>query len=199
MNRLSAVIVVLWCAISVSAAADTPPSPNVASKKTDAAAAFEKAAALGPQHRLLAQIAGNWAVTQSIWTGTNSAPKIDRGNATFAMVIGGRHLRQELRITSSAKPFEGLGYIGYDNLSGDYYSSWMDVNFTGVILVRGTYDADSKTYTFVGDMADPANDGSTTRLREVLHVVDADHFTYEYYETRGSEEALAVRLEYTRS
>ena len=36
-------------------------------------------------------------------------------------------------------------------------------------------------------------------LREVMHLIDADHFTYDYYEARDGKEALAVRLEYSRT
>ena len=47
-------------------------------------------------------------------------------------------------------------------------------------------------------MADPARKG-TIQVREVLRVADADHFTYEYFERHGgADEALTVRLEYSR-
>ena len=72
------------------------------------------------------------------------------------MVLGGRHLRQDLWIDSADKPFEALGYIGYDNLAGRYYSSWRDINFTGVIMAQGDYDAASRTYTFLGTLPGPA-------------------------------------------
>jgi hypothetical protein len=159
---------------------------------------FEKAGAVGTQHQRLAEIAGNWAVTQYMWTAPNSAPKVDNGSATYAMVLGGRHLRQILRINSMDKAFEALGYIGYDNVAGDYYSSWMDINFTGMILAHGEYDAASKAYTFNGSMADPANGGAALPLRAVLRTADRNHLTYDFYETRNGTEALAVRLEYTR-
>ena len=110
------------------------------------------ATAIGPQYAQLARLAGHWTVQQSMWTAADAPPVIDRGSATYAMVLGGRHLRQELRI-ASGKPFEGLGYIGYDDVTGKYYSSWMDTNFAGIILAHGTYDPASRTYQFVGEMA----------------------------------------------
>jgi hypothetical protein len=113
------------------------------------------------------------------------------------MVLGGRHLRQDLRIDSAVKPFEALGYIGYDNLAGRYYSSWMDINFTGVIMAYGDYDAASHTYTFLGTLPGPAA-SEPVPLRGELKVVDANHFVYDFYERHDGTEALAVRLDYLR-
>lgn len=112
------------------------------------------------------------------------------------MVLGSRHLRQDLRI-ASAEPFEGLGYIGYDDAAGRYDSSWMDTNFAGMIVAHGNYDAASRTYTFTGAMA--GKDGQPIPTREVMHIADHDHFVCQFYETRHGKEALAVSLEYTRA
>lgn len=142
-----------------------------------------------------AQLAGHWSVQQSMWTTPGASPVVDHGTATYALVLGGRDLRQDLRIASS-KPFEGLGYIGQDGVAGSYFSSWMDTNFSGMILAHGSYDAASRTYTFTGEMA--GSDGSPVPVREVMRIADSDHFVYEYYETRNGKEALAVSLQYTR-
>jgi len=143
----------------------------------------------------LAGLAGHWVVRQSMWLDAGSAPVVDHGTADLKMVLGGSHLRQDLRIASS-KPFEGLGYIGYDDATGKYDSSWMDTNFAGMIVAHGDFDAASRTYTFTGAMA--GKDGTPIPVREVMRVDDDDHFVYQYYETRHGKEALAVSLEYTR-
>lgn len=152
--------------------------------------------ALGPQSRVLEGLTGRWSVRQSLWTDPAKPPAIDRGMATFTPILAGHHLRQELRVDSD-KPFEGLGYLGYDQFSGDYGSLWMDVNFKGVIVAHGGYDAAAKTFTFLGQGPDAK--GATIPLREVLRIQDADHFTYEYFERHGGKEDLAVRLEYARA
>ena len=178
-------------------AASTAPAKTTTTMAEESAAAFDKAGVVGLQHRRLAELVGTWKVTQSFWTTGNPAPKIDTGSATYAMVLGGRHLRQDLQIDSPDKTFEALGYIGYDNMAGRYYSSWMDINFTGLILSYGDYDAASHTYTFLGTLPGPAT-GKTIPLRAELKVLDTNHFTYDFYERHDGNEALAVRLEYTR-
>ncbi|WP_019465130.1 DUF1579 family protein [Dyella japonica] len=151
-----------------------------------------------PEHARLAAITGRWTVTQSLWEKPGQAPRVDHGTAHFSMVLDGRHLRQELHIDGPGKPFDGLGYIGYDNATGQYFSTWMDINFPGMVLAQGSFDPVSAVYTFKGSMADAGKPGARIPLREVLHVIDDKHFTYEYYEDHGAGEALTVRLEYAR-
>ncbi|HWT51581.1 MAG TPA: DUF1579 family protein [Caulobacter sp.] len=150
------------------------------------------------QHAALARLAGHWNVSQTYWTDPGAKPVVDPGEADFAMVLQGRHLRQTLRIASKEKPFEGLGYIGYDTAAKTFFSTWMDVNFTGFIVAKGDYDPTARRYTFVGAVPDPARPGATAPLREVMTVQDEDHFTYDYFETREGREFQAVRLEYAR-
>ena len=54
------------------------------------------------------------------------------------------------------KPFEGIGYTGYDNVNGKYYSSWIDSSSTGMFVSQGGYDPASKSYVFKGEFADAA-------------------------------------------
>jgi hypothetical protein len=43
-----------------------------------------------------------------------------------------------------------------------------------------------------------APEGDPVPVREVLTIIDADHFRYEFFETHGGTEAIGVRLEYAR-
>lgn len=193
----SLIALLLTLAAWQAQAASTAPTKTTTTTADESAAAFEKAGIAGLQHQRLAELVGAWKVTQSFWTAGNSTPRIDTGSATYAMVLGGRHLRQDLHINSPDKAFEALGYIGYDNMMGRYYSSWMDVNFTGLIIAYGDYDAASHIYTFLGTLPGPAA-SKTIPLRAELKIIDANHFTYDFYERHDGNEALAVRLEYTR-
>ena len=166
-----------------------------------AAAMFATLATAAPvdaEHATLARLAGHWSVKQTLWTAPGQPPAIDQGDADFTMVLDGRHLRQDLHIAAKDKPFEGLGYIGYDTAAKAYFSTWMDVNFTGFIVAKGDYDAAARRYTFRGQVPDSAHPGATIALREVMSVRDDDHFTYAYFETHDGQEAQAVQLEYTR-
>lgn len=150
---------------------------------------------LDPQHSALAHLAGAWTVQQSLWLGDATAPKIDSGQADFTVVLN-HQLQQSLHINDGTH-FEGLGYIGFDNASVQYFSTWMDVNFPGIVVAYGDFDPTANTYVLKGSMS--SSTGNPVPVREVMTVADPDHFRYEYYETHAGKEALTVRLDYTRS
>lgn len=156
------------------------------------------AAPLDAEHAALARLTGHWSVKQTLWTTPGAPPAIDQGDADFSMVLEGRHLRQNLRIAAKDKPFQGLGYIGYDTGAKRFFSTWMDVNFTGFVVAEGDYDAAAKRYVFKGTAPNSARPGTTMALREVMSIQDNDHFSYDYFETQDGKETQAVRLEYTR-
>jgi hypothetical protein len=178
--------------IAVALVAGGAPLCVVAAAET---AALAPAAAHDAAARRLDWLAGRWSVRQSFWTDPAKAPAVDTGTAVFARVLEGRHLRQELRI-DAAKPFHGLGYLGYDEAAGRYDSLWMDVNFGGLVLARGDCRADGRSCTFLGAMS--GAHGATVPVREVMEATDADHFSYAYYERHDGREALTVKLDYTR-
>jgi hypothetical protein len=154
------------------------------------------ASKLDPQHEALAGLVGQWSVRQSFWSMPGRLPKIDQGSADFSMVLKRQHLRQVLRIADGTG-FEGLGYMGYDNNSGQFFSTWMDVNFPGLVVARGAFDPRSRSYVLHGNMSG-SEPGTSIPVREVMTMIDRNHFTYEYYETRRGSESLAVKLEYSR-
>ena len=153
-------------------------------------------ATLDAQHSALANLAGAWSVQQSLWLDGATTPKVDPGHADFATILNGRQLQQSLHINDGTN-FQGLGYIGFDNASGHYFSTWMDVNFPGIVVAYGDFDPAAKTYVFKGSMSS-STPGVTVPVREVMTVTDPDHFRYDYYETHDGKEALTVRLDYTR-
>jgi hypothetical protein len=148
-----------------------------------------------PEHRMLATLVGDWAVKQSLWTTGNAAPKVDAGRATFSLVLDGHELQQKLTIDDGTG-FEGLGYLGFDQVARQFFSTWMDVNFTGIVVAEGAFDPATRTYVLRGSMS--AQGGKRIPVREVITVDGPDHFSYAYFETHGGNEALAVKLDYKR-
>jgi hypothetical protein len=151
--------------------------------------------AVSVEHARLARLAGLWNVKQSLWLKPGEEPQMDTGTAEFTTVLGGRALRQELRISSST-PFQGIGFTGYDTLTRTYFTSWMDMNFTDLLVLRGTRDEVADTWRFSGSMS--GADGTAIPTQQELRIVDEDHFIVRYFETRQGSEALVVELDYSR-
>ncbi|QSX74032.1 DUF1579 domain-containing protein [Lysobacter arenosi] len=160
--------------------------------------AWEAAAKPGEQHKQLAAMVGKWTTKQTMWMDPTAPPLTETGSATNTLVLGDRHIRQDFRSKWMGQPFEGVGFIGYDNVIGKYYSTWMDSGSTGIFVSHGDYDPATKTYTYLGEMADPASKGVKIPVRQVVRVVDNDHQVFEMFETRGGKEAKTMQIDYTR-
>lgn len=173
-------------------------APQLTAEQQAMMQAWEKAGQPGEQHRQLAGMVGEWTTKQTMWMDPQQPPMVQAGSATGTMVLGGRHVRQDYRGEFMGAPFEGLAYTGYDNVTGKYYSSWMDSGSTGLFVSYGDYDPATRSYTFTGEMADPSAGGAKIPVRQVIRVVDNDHHVFDMYETRGGKEAQTMKIEYTR-
>jgi hypothetical protein len=61
-------------------------------------------------------------------------------------------------------PFTGHGMTGYDNVTGKYWSTWMDSMSTGLMVSEGSCDDGGKNCTFTGSYNDPIRGEVTLRM-----------------------------------
>jgi len=116
--------------------------------------AYMKAGMPGAPHQALASTAGNYDLKIRSWQAAGTPPMEETGTATRAMALDGRVLVEELSSSTMGTPFTGHGMMGYDNVTGKYWSTWNDTMSTGLMLSEGTCDA-QKTCTFTGHWNDP--------------------------------------------
>ncbi|OLE67158.1 MAG: hypothetical protein AUG09_03905 [Acidobacteria bacterium 13_1_20CM_2_68_7] len=117
--------------------------------------AYMKAGTPGAPHQALASAAGNYDLRVKSWHQPGSPAMEDTGTATRTMALDGRVLVEEVTSTMMGSPFTGHGMMGYDNVTGKYWSTWNDTMSTGLMLSEGTCDAQMKTCTFTGHWNDP--------------------------------------------
>lgn len=196
--QISLLMLALFAALPSAAQDKAAKAPQLTAEQQAMMQAWEKASKPGEQHKQLAAMVGKWSTKQTMWMDPKTPPMTETGTATNTLVLGGRHLRQDFRSQWMGQPFEGVGFTGYDNVTGKYYSTWMDSGSTGLFVSHGDYDAATKTYTYTGEMADPASNGAMIPVRQVVRVFDNDHQVFEMYETRGGKEARTMQIEYAR-
>jgi hypothetical protein len=121
--------------------------------------AYMKAGTPGPQHQQLASTAGSYDMKVKGWHDPKQPPSEDTGTATRTMSLDGRVLVEEVTSTMMGMPFNGHGMMGYDNVSGKYWSTWNDSMSTGLMVSQGTCDPTGKTCTFTGTWNDPVKKG----------------------------------------
>ena len=151
-------------------------------------------------HKIFESLAGRWKHTIRWWTAPNTDPEISEGTNTNTLILGGRYLEQEAQGTAMGQSFEGRGISGFDNLTHEYQSVWIDNMGTGMMNSVGKYDAPTKTLTEQGTMDDCVTGDSKSPFRSVMKWADDKHYTYEMY-TRAPDgkEFRSMEILYERA
>jgi hypothetical protein len=125
----------------------TPPAPSV-------------------EHRVLAKDVGTWDA-EVVAHIPGGPPQRSTGVSEGRLACGGRWLILDYR--SEGSDFEGHGVYGYDPQKQKYVGTWVDTMRTSLVTMEGTWDAEKRTMTFVGEAPTPQG---TMRWRETTESVD---------------------------
>ncbi len=135
-------------------------------------AAMTKAMTPGPEHAGLAAMAGSWEFSGSFWTAPDQPPIASTGAAERTMILGGRVMVERVTSEFMGAPFEGMGMTGYDNVSGKYWSTWIDNMNTGVMTATGSCENNSCEYTSTA--SDPMTGQTATGRMISAHEADRE-------------------------
>jgi hypothetical protein len=69
---------------------------------------------------------------------------------------------------------------------------------TSIMLMTGSYDPTTMTFTYKGDMDDMMKPGTKVGVRQTVKVLSGDSHFMEWYETRGGKEIRTMEIAYTR-
>jgi hypothetical protein len=191
MNARPSVAFLLATGLLLTAAAQAAPPTDAESQ------AWAKAGTPGPQHARLAELAGTWHYSLTIWGHPGDEPVRAGGTSRKTMILGGRFLQDETTGESFGMPFHGLGLIGHDNVEDRLVSTWTDNMGTGLLMVTGAF-ADDGSMILRGSVLDPVT-REHDAIRMVTRFLDRDHHVFESYVTPpGGSEHLQMRCEYAR-
>ena len=194
-------VLTLAGALAVAAAAanaEDGKQPAMSKDQQAMMEAMQKAGEVRPEHKQLEYFVGDWDATTSMFMDPKAPPQKSEGKAHNETMFGGRYLRMKFDGSFEGQPFSGEGYFGFDNIKGKYFNTWADSMTTGFWLAEGKYDAATKSYTFHGSTPDPVHPGKQLAVRQVVHVVDPTHYTFEWYETHGGKEGKMMQIDYTK-
>ncbi|MGE3666385.1 MAG: DUF1579 family protein [Steroidobacteraceae bacterium] len=157
---------ILWaagvsCCLAPAFADEGAKAPKLTPAQQAEMEAYEKAGRPGAPHAALAATAGSYDLALRSWQEPGGDPMKEAGTATRRMILDGRVLVEAVDATMMGQPFTGHAMMGHDNVSGDYWSTWMDSMSTGLMVSRGNCDA-AGTCTFTGSWNDPVRKGPVT-------------------------------------
>jgi hypothetical protein len=160
----------------------------------------------GENHKLLADLAGNWTYTVKMWMDPAAKPQESKGTSTRKAIMDGRYyIAEHTGKFQMPGPdgkmkdmnFKGMAIEGYDNVKKKFVSAWVDNMSTMIMNSEGTYDAATKTFNYNAECE--MMPGKMTKIREVIKVVDKDHHTFEWYDNSHGPEAKTMEISYTRA
>lgn len=159
--------------------------------------AYMKAGQPGSQHRQLASTAGMYELKVRSWHEPGTPPMESGGTATRTMILDGRVLVEDVESTMMGAPFTGHGMTGYDNVTGKYWSTWVDSMSTGMMVSEGECDADN-VCQFTGTYQDPVKGGPVT-IRMMTRWTSPTSELFEMWGPgRDGKEMKMMEISYTK-
>jgi hypothetical protein len=160
--------------------------------------AWNEAAAVGKEHKVLSKAAGSWSYTSTWWENETDAPSVSKGKSKMKMILGGRFLQQDMAGSVMGKPFEGVGLIGFDNLQEGYDVVWLDNIGTGILRSTASYDENTKVLTEVGKFSDPMSAEKVSNYTAQWKFVDSNNMTYTMYLDHNGKLMKRMEVVYKR-
>ena len=142
-------------------------------------AAATRQPAVQPARSLLHQLVGRWRF--AIWfAGNFDGPPDASGTRTIEALYDDLRLQWSEQLDSSASKSQGV--LGFDPRSGEFYSSAVYSEGSGVELLSGTLNLAEPLVTFTPVSAPPGGSAPSSARRLVesftLTLIDQDHFTW---------------------
>ncbi len=160
--------------------------------------AMMKAMAPGEHHQHLARFAGKFEYTSKMWMAPGAPPMESKGMSDAEMVMGGRYLQDVVTGDAMGMTFEGMGWTGFDNLTGEYTVAWIDNMGTGIMRGSGKCSAGGTVITLEGSFMAPGVP-EPLPFKQVVTLVDDDHHKMEWYmPSEEGEMFKTMELQYTR-
>lgn len=156
--------------------------------------AMEASMTPGSEHGMLADSVGTWNLSMTFWMDPNAPPQTSTGTAERRMILGGRVLEERVTAETMGMAFEGIGYTGYDNVTGEWWSTWMDNMGTGLMMMKGSVDEETHTATWKGEMSDPMAGGKTP-MKIVVEHEGPDKEVSEFYGPAPEGEGMIKTME----
>ncbi len=135
----------------------------------------------GAAHDRLSPYVGNFKHTVRFWKDSHSAPELSFGTNDNRFIFGGRYFVQRMQGSVRGEAFEGMGITAFDNVRGEYISTWYDSSTTGVMIATGNWSEKNRTIVERGTMTDFNTGKKNVAFRGVWQFIDPDHYTYEMY------------------
>lgn len=195
-------VVFVGAMIAIPARVVSQDKKKAAEPKEEMMSAWMKAAEPGEHHEHLKPLVGRWNLRVQ-WRMTPEAEWTEeKATSEFQWIMGGRFLMEKVKGTMEpgmeGTPFEGLGFLGYDNLRKKHTTMWIDNMTTATSISYGTCDSSRKVMTLVGDGIDHMT-RQPRKEKSILRIINNDKLVVEMYVPGpDGKEFKSMEITYTR-
>lgn len=173
-------ILAISCIAASSVFAAEKEGSKMDPKMAEMMKSFHEAATPGAEHDLLKGLVGKWKVSTKSWQSEDAKPEETTGTSVFKALLGGRFFQQDYKGKMMGQPYEGIGMMGYNNLTKKFESSWYDTMSTAAMTFEGSFDAKTKTLSESGEFQCPVRK-STQKMRSEMKMLDKDNMTFALF------------------
>jgi hypothetical protein len=168
---------------------------------TDAALvkALEGALTPGAGQARLDPMVGTFDVKIRTWLSPNAAPVESHGSCVNVWVLGHRYIQSMLAAKVMGEPFDGIGYVAYDNVGKTYQMAWMDGGSTAMTLYQGGFDGATKAATMKASVLNPVTAKPTPLELRLSILPNGDHVSELWGQGAGTTLFKMMELRYTRT
>jgi hypothetical protein len=150
---------------------------------TRQAGAQDQAQAPVPQpseeHKLLQKDVGTWDAEITLFPGAGAEPVKSKGSEKCELLMGGMWLVSRFEGEMAGMKFAGAGTFGYDPTEKKYVGTWADSMSPHLMIIKGDYDAATKTMTSTGEGKEPT--GQAFQAKLISRYLDDGTRTFEMH------------------
>ena len=154
----------------------------------------------GKMHEHLAKGVGVWHGKTTMWMVPGGKPMKSDCTSTVTSIMDGRFMKCEMTGEMPGMgPYNGLGIYGFDNVSQQFVSAWIDNHGTGVMNGVGKLSPNGDTMTWKHAFNCPITKKPTV-MREVETITGPNTKTLEMFgaEPKSGKEFKMMSIERTR-
>lgn len=162
--------------------------------------AWQKAMTPGEGQKKLAPLVGTFETKVRTWMDPDPTkpPEDTAGSSVNTWALGDRYVQMKYEGIMMGETMTGIGFVGFDNVSKKYLSTWMDTAGTGMMWSTGTLDASGKVLSMKATVNDPAT-GKPSPTDTKITITDNDHHKLEMWgKNAAGKMAKVMEIEYTR-
>lgn len=162
------------------------------------AKALEAAATPGEGQKKLNAMVGSFSVKIRTWETPSSTPVESQASSVSNWVLDGRYVQSMLSGYVNGAPFNGIGYMAYDNVTKTYQAAWMDSGSTEITWYKGNMDASGKSALMKATVANPVTAKPTPLELHVSLDDHGNHVTELWGKGLGRKMFKMMELRYTK-